>query len=207
MRHAQIRDSIEVEGGDDEIEEEGSDDYVQDGISDDSDEEYEAGESEHSKTDVDEITPTRLPGYQRQIRSAPRGAPLFPKLAVSSRNMDDVEDDDSLSTFTVSHSSTSSMRMRRRQCIVTPGIDIEYTDPESLGKVISEPLSLPISYGWMVKGTKEHLEDIQLSGILFCDRSVHSKSTIEVLCEYTWIQATPSQEKTGDKFPAIYVPG
>ena len=49
------------------------------------------------------------------------------------------------------------------------------------------------------KGTAEHIEDLHLSGIPFCNKEVHSKTKIEVLGEYTWIEVTPSQEESYER--------
>ncbi|ROW01989.1 hypothetical protein VMCG_05502 [Cytospora schulzeri] len=204
-RDVQIRESIEVEDGAEDVGDENEND--RDGASDYSSLEFEAAESDNDVMDVDDINPPRLPGQRRNIRRAPREAPMFPGLPIPSRNINDGEDDENLSVSTDGDLSTRSRRLRRRQRNLAPAMDIENTNPKSSGDFIFEPLPLPISYGWMVKGTKEHVEDLHLSGFMFCDREVHSKKTIEVLCEYTWIQATPSQERTGDMFPAIYVPG
>lgn len=86
-------------------------------------------------------------------------------------------------------------------------IPIHYKSRFITGMPIFEPQPLPIAYGWMVKGTAEHIEDLHLSGIPFCHREVHSKMKIEVLGEYTWIEVTPSQQESYERFPAIYVPG
>lgn len=86
-------------------------------------------------------------------------------------------------------------------------IPIHYKSRFNTGMPIFEPQPLPIAYGWMVKGTAEHIEDLHLSGIPVCTREVHSKTKIEMLGEYTWIEVTPSQEETYERFPAIYVPG
>lgn len=86
-------------------------------------------------------------------------------------------------------------------------IPIHYKSRFTTGQPIFEPQPLPIAYGWMVKGTAEHIEDLHLSGIPVCTREVHSKMKIEVLVEYTWIEVTPSQEESYERFPAIYVPG
>lgn len=86
-------------------------------------------------------------------------------------------------------------------------IPIHYKSRFTTGLPIFEPQPLPIAYGWMVKGTAEHIEDLHLSGIPFCNKEVHSKTKIEVLGEYTWIEVTPSQEESYERFPAIYVPG
>lgn len=86
-------------------------------------------------------------------------------------------------------------------------IPIHYKSRFTTGMPIFEPQPLPIAYGWMVKGTAEHIEDLHLSGIPFCHREVHSKMKIEVLGEYTWIEVTPSQQESYERFPAIYVPG
>lgn len=86
-------------------------------------------------------------------------------------------------------------------------IPIHYKSRFTTGMPIFEPQPLPIAYGWMVKGTAEHIEDLHLSGIPFCNREVHSKMKIEVLGEYTWIEVTPSQQESYERFPAIYVPG
>ncbi|KAL2273759.1 hypothetical protein FJTKL_04082 [Diaporthe vaccinii] len=86
-------------------------------------------------------------------------------------------------------------------------IPIHYKSRFTTGMPIFEPQPLPIAYGWMVKGTAEHIEDLHLSGIPFCNSEVHSKMKIEVLGEYTWIEVTPSQQQSYERFPAIYVPG
>lgn len=86
-------------------------------------------------------------------------------------------------------------------------IPIHYKSRFTTGQPIFEPQPLPIAYGWMVRGTAEHIEDLHLSGIPVCTREIHSKMKIEVLGEYTWIEITPSQEESYERFPAIYVPG
>lgn len=86
-------------------------------------------------------------------------------------------------------------------------IPIDYKPRFTTGMPIFEPQPLPIAYGWMVKGTAEHIEDLHLSGIPVCAKEVHSKTKIEVLGEYTWIEVTPSQQESYERFPAIYVPG
>ena len=95
-------------------------------------------------------------------------------------------------------------RPRRQRSLSIP---IHYTPRITTGQPIFEPQPLPIAYGWMVKGTAEHIEDLHLSGIPFCNKEVHSKTKIEVLGEYTWIEVTPSQLESYERFPAIYVPG
>lgn len=95
-------------------------------------------------------------------------------------------------------------RPKRQRSLSIP---IHYTSQFTTGQPIFEPQPLPIAYGWMVKGTAEHIEDLHLSGIPFCNKEVHSKTKIEVLGEYTWIDVTPSQLQSYERFPAIYVPG
>lgn len=207
LHRVQLRESIQVRGNDDDDDDVDDVDYPQDGAYDDFREEFGTEGSEIDEMDVDDVAPSRVPNQHRQIRGVTSEGPLFPRLPITSRNIDDVEDDDNISVLTDGHLSKHSMRLRQRQRKPTPGIDIEYTNPKGSGSFIFEPLPLPILYGWMVKGTKEHVEDIHLSGVLFCDNEVHSKRAIEVLCEYTWICPTPSQDKTTETCPAIYVPG
>ncbi|KAJ0114996.1 geranylgeranyl pyrophosphate synthetase [Diaporthe amygdali] len=95
-------------------------------------------------------------------------------------------------------------RPKRQRSLSIP---IHYESLFTTGKPIFEPEPLSIAYGWMAKGTSEHIEDLHLSGIPFCHREVRSKIRIEMLGEYTWIEVTPSQEETYEKYPAIYVPG
>lgn len=192
---------------------EDGDHYIRAGAHGDPHEELEDGrlQTDEMNQHVDDITLPRLPGQMqnRQSCSAPMEAPLLPRLPFSSRNIDDPKDEDIISVLTSGPRSRHGRKLAERPGGLAPGVDSEYTRPESseFEKFISEPLPLPIAYGWMVKGTKEHVEDLHLSGIMFCDREVDSKRTIKVLCEYTWIQPTPSQDKTGEIFPAIYVPG
>lgn len=86
-------------------------------------------------------------------------------------------------------------------------IPIYHPSPFSTGMLTFQPPPLPISYGWMVRGTAEHIQDLHLSGIPVCSKEVRSKTKIDVLGEYTWIEETPSQKETYERFPAIYVPG
>ncbi|POS72871.1 hypothetical protein DHEL01_v208735 [Diaporthe helianthi] len=95
-------------------------------------------------------------------------------------------------------------RPKRQRSLSIP---IYYKSPFSTGMLTLKPPPLPIAYGWMVRGTAEHVEDLHLTGVPFCSSKVHSKTKIEVLGEYTWIEVTPSQEETYERFPAIYVPG
>ncbi|KAI3392717.1 hypothetical protein diail_5274 [Diaporthe ilicicola] len=102
-------------------------------------------------------------------------------------------------------SSAPGMRPSKRPRAVSIGI--HYHPRSGTGRPILQPLPLPIAYGWMARGAEEHLEDLHLSGIPFCDNKVKSKRTIEVLGDYTWIKVTPSQEESYEKYPAVYVPG
>ncbi|KAG8161102.1 hypothetical protein KVR01_009366 [Diaporthe batatas] len=100
--------------------------------------------------------------------------------------------------------SDNEPRLKRARSMSIP---IYPPNPFSTGMLTYQPPPLPISYGWMVRGTVEHIEDLHLSGIPVCSKAVRSKTQIQVLGEYTWIETTPSQEKTFERFPAIYVPG
>lgn len=95
-------------------------------------------------------------------------------------------------------------RPKRQRSLSIP---IHYKSRFTTGMPIFEPQPLPIAYGWMVRGTAQHVEDLHLSGIPVCNKEVHSKSKIEVLGEYTWIEVTPSQQESYERFPSIYVPG
>lgn len=72
---------------------------------------------------------------------------------------------------------------------------------------LQEPSHLSITDSWMFKGVKAHVGDLHLCDIVSIDEKVVSRSRIEVMCEYTWIDTTPSQERLGKTFPAVYVPG
>ncbi|KUI54677.1 hypothetical protein VP1G_02095 [Cytospora mali] len=197
LTNVQVRESIEFDNDD-------NGQYVGDGSSEDHNNVYEFEESEHEEMDVDRNTSTPRPGQHGQMRRTQNEALLFPRLPISSHNIDNVEEG-SISSVPTEYEKVK--RLQRRQRKLTPGIDIDYTNPHSSDNFLYVVPPLSISYGWMVKGTKEHVEDIYISGSLFSDKEVRSKRKIEVLCEYTWIQTTPSQEKRGDIFPAIYVPG
>lgn len=124
------------------------------------------------------------------IMSSVRYAPVYP-----------VYRSDGITEGTVGEKEPTPKRQR------SLSIPIHYKSRFTTGMPIFEPQPLPIAYGWMVKGTAEHIEDLHLSGIPFCNREVHSKMKIEVLGEYTWIEVTPSQQESYERFPAIYVPG
>lgn len=95
-------------------------------------------------------------------------------------------------------------RPKRQRSLSIP---IYYNSRFSTGLPVYEPEPLSIAFGWMAKGTAEHIEDLHLSGIPPCNREIHSKTKIQVLGEYTWIEVTPSQQESYERFPAIYVPG
>ncbi|KUI70118.1 hypothetical protein VM1G_06283 [Cytospora mali] len=198
LTNVKVRESIEFDNDD-------NGQYIGDVSSEDHSNVSEVEESENEEMDVDGNTPTRRrPGQHEQMRRNQNQVLLFPRLPISSHKINNVEDEDSSS---ISIEYKQGNRLQRHQRKLTPGIDIDYTNPNSSGSFFYVAPPLSISYGWMVKGTKEHIEDIYISGSLFSDKEVRSKRKIEVLCEYTWIQTTPSQEKRGDIFPAIYVPG
>lgn len=101
-------------------------------------------------------------------------------------------------------SQSSVARPKRQRSLSIP---IHYTSRFTTGQPIYQPLPLSMAYGWMAKGVKDHVEDLHLSGIPVCDKKVESKKKIEVLGQYTWIKFTPSQDRTYEKYPAVYVPG
>lgn len=193
--------SIEIEFDDNDDEDDESDSNT-DVSPDDSSGAYE-DESENYENVKD--TPPRDTAQHRRICGVQTAAPLFPRLPI--RNNDEVENDEALSASAGEDQSKQGTGSRRRQRKPSPGINIEYTSRKGSGRFILEPPPLPIAYGWMVKGTKKHVEDLHLTGIPFCNREVRTDSKVDILGEYTWIQATPSQEKKGSSCPAIYVPG
>lgn len=87
------------------------------------------------------------------------------------------------------------------------------------------PLDLPASYrtprpqrehenhlyvtdSWLFKGIQEHVDDLPFSDVVVdSDVAVAARSRVDVLCEYTFIETTPSQRKENELFPAVYVPG
>ncbi|ROW09273.1 hypothetical protein VPNG_05794 [Cytospora leucostoma] len=174
----------------------------------DSDDEYEVRQSYDDGMDIDEQTALPRPVQCNRSRTPTKEAPLFPGLPVSSRNIGEAEDHEMLS-------DSSEERQSKYTGVINTTKSKFKTRNKNKNKIsgnktlepLKEPLPLPMSYGWMVKGTNEHVEDLHLPGIPKCDSEIQSKSKVEVICEYTWIQATPSQEETGTSFPAIYVPG
>lgn len=174
----------------------------------DGDDEYAVRASSDDELDIDENAALPRPRQCNRSRTPTNEAPLFPGLPVSSRNIGEAEDHGVLSDASAERQpryagaiSTTKSKAKTRNKSKNKSSGYKALEP------LKEPLSLPISYGWMVKGTNEHVEDLYLPGILKCDSEIYSKGKVEVLCEYTWIQATPSQERAGTAFPAIYVPG
>lgn len=80
--------------------------------------------------------------------------------------------------------------------------------PESYKKPCPKQCNnLFLAHSCLFKSLKSHIANLPLSNIVASAEAIASRSRTEVLCEYTWIGVTPSQEKTGQKFPAVYVPG
>ncbi|KAL1871095.1 hypothetical protein Daus18300_004840 [Diaporthe australafricana] len=100
-------------------------------------------------------------------------------------------------------SQSPVVRPKRQRSL---SIEIHYRSRFSPNRPVYQPQPLPIAYGWMAKGVQDHVEDLHLHGIPVC-HSVESKKKIQVLGEYTWIKFTPSQDRTYEKYPAVYVPG
>lgn len=158
-------------------------------------------ESDHIRMDIDDDASLRR-NQHRRINPAP----LFPKLPMSFRKNVRVDEDDDVSPPAEDQSGNSVTGLDGQRT-PTPGIDIEYKNPNSSGRSFFEPPPLSIAYGWMTKGTNKHLEDLYLSGVWFCDGEVQSENKIEVLCEYTWVEATPGRGMADHMSRAIYVPG
>jgi hypothetical protein len=158
----------------------GQDDFLRQGQPDSLEGENEDGIAYHDEDGYDSEPATSASGF----------ALPFPGLKV------DVNTGNAL--------SNNEPRPKRQRSLSIP---IHYHSRFTTGMPIFEPQPLPIAYGWTVRGTAEHIEDLHLSGIPFCNKEVHSKTKIEVLGEYTWIEVTPSQEESYERFPAIYVPG
>ena len=206
MQKILIHQSIEFGSDVDNIEDEESNESPDSRLLDSTDEpEPGVRELENDGMGTNEDSNLRR-NQHRSIFGAPHRAPMFPKLPISSRSIGNFDRDDTLPLSTGDRSG-SSRTSGFRQRTPTPGIDIEYNNPNSSGKFIFEPPPLSISYGWMAKGTNEHVEDLHLSGVLFCDEEVQSEKEIEVLCEYTWIEATPGRAEAGNTLSTIYVPG
>lgn len=67
---------------------------------------------------------------------------------------------------------------------------------------------LYVTDSWLFKGIKEHTDDLHFSDVVIdSDKAVTARSKVDVLGEYTFIETTPTQRKTAEMFPAVYVPG
>lgn len=69
--------------------------------------------------------------------------------------------------------------------------------------------NLYVTDSWLFKGIKEYIGDLHLSSV-DSDKvvAVEARCKVEVLCEYTFIETTPSQGSEAEMcFPAVYVPG
>lgn len=103
-------------------------------------------------------------------------------------------------------SSPPPVRAARRSSSPT-SIVLEVPAAYKMRRSQEEPNHLPITNSWLFRGIKSHVGDLHLPDIVSVGDEVAARSRIEVLCEYTWINITPSQESSGKRFPAIYVPG
>lgn len=79
--------------------------------------------------------------------------------------------------------------------------------PESYKQPRPQENYLPMTDSWLFKGIKDHIGDLPLSVITRGPEVVRARNKIEVLCEYTWVNVTPSQQAANKNFPAVYVPG
>ncbi|KAK7740896.1 hypothetical protein SLS53_004959 [Cytospora paraplurivora] len=158
---------------------------VANGSGADGDDEYKVRESCDDGMDIDEITALPRPVQCNRSRTPTNEAPLFPGLPVSSRNIGEAKDHEMLSDSSEGcQSKYTGVINTTKSKVKTRNKNKNKSSGNNTLEPLKEPLPLPISYGWMVKGTNEHIEDLHLPGILKCDSEIHSKGQVEVISIY-----------------------